>query len=220
MSFGKAGGGRRGPRQRSAEEEEETRGKPSKEVPSCRRSIIARSSLSDQTISSRVRCSNAYRRMCSLFPSDRQQQRARVGSGCTTLKGTKKEGKPRTNDDDDSNPSLSHTSSLTFLWYRLKPHRAAAAEAHADEEEDEDELAVSDDAPRSARSKDCDLISKANMFFCVKSSSAFFPLFSLFFSSLAASHALTPLSSTHAPTPAHARRSILRRQGAGEKTKR
>lgn len=56
--------------------------------------------------------------------------------------------------------------SLTFLWYRLKPDSAAAAaEVHADEEEEEDVLAVSDDAPRSARSRDCDLIVSEDVFF-------------------------------------------------------
>ena len=49
--------------------------------------------------------------------------------------------------------SRTHKLSLTFLWYRLNPDSAAATE---EQEVDDDVLAVSDDAPRRARSKDCD----------------------------------------------------------------
>ena len=74
--------------------------------------------------------------------------------------------KKRKNLEQMPSPSLALANSLlTFLWYRLNPDKAAAAaEAHAEEEDKVDALAVSEDALRSARSKDCDLMVTAMLF--------------------------------------------------------
>lgn len=87
------------------------------------------------------------------------------------------------------------------------------------EQQEEEVLAVSDDAPRSARKRDCDLMAKNTFFFalviCRRATSSHFSFssHSLPLSSSLSSH----LCPTHAPSPAHARRSIIRRQRAGEK---
>ena len=44
------------------------------------------------------------------------------------------------------------------MWYRLNPDNADAAAAYAADDDEDDVLAVSDAAPRSVRSKDCDLM--------------------------------------------------------------